>query len=142
VGADTFSARWSGQVVPRFSGDYTFYTSADDGARLYINNRVVIDNWSDHGVVETPGTIRMQAGQKYDVCASSYYDKPGLARSSASPGESECQPKQIVPSNQLAPVVLPPACPSLHAGTGTGLKGEYIQRTDLGNLKVVRLDPR
>jgi hypothetical protein len=139
VGADTFSVRWAGQVVPRFSGDYTFYTSSDDGARLYIDDRVVIDNWSDHGVVDTPGTIKMQAGQKYDLRLEYYDNQAGALIRLA--WESECQPRQIVPSNQLAPVVLPPACPSLHAGTGTGLKGEYFAGTDLANLRVVRLDP-
>ena len=30
---------------PRFSEEYTFYIQSDDGSRLYINNRLLIDNW-------------------------------------------------------------------------------------------------
>src|SRR2546423_15019230 len=36
VGADHFSVRWSGQVIPRYSEPYIFAVRADDGARLSI----------------------------------------------------------------------------------------------------------
>jgi len=39
IGADTFSARWSGQVQPQFSETYTFIVNADDSARLWINGQ-------------------------------------------------------------------------------------------------------
>src|SRR6185436_14434078 len=35
MGADQFSVRWIGQVQPRFSETYTFYTVSDDGVRLW-----------------------------------------------------------------------------------------------------------
>ena len=34
IGADTFSARWTGSVQPTKSETYTFYVQSDDGARL------------------------------------------------------------------------------------------------------------
>src|SRR3954452_20309765 len=37
MGYDTFSARWTGSVMPHVSESYTFYTSTDDGVRLWIN---------------------------------------------------------------------------------------------------------
>src|ERR1700682_4138420 len=42
---DHFSARWTGYFVPRTDDDYKFYVSADDGARLYIHDERVIDDW-------------------------------------------------------------------------------------------------
>ncbi len=42
VSADTFSVRWSGQVEPRFSETYTFHVAADDGARLWVNDRLLL----------------------------------------------------------------------------------------------------
>jgi hypothetical protein len=36
---DSFSARWTGQVQPQFSEEYTFYVTADDGAALWINGQ-------------------------------------------------------------------------------------------------------
>src|ERR1700680_1315366 len=41
---DHFSVRWTGYFVPKKSGDYKFFTSADDGVRLYIDDENVIDD--------------------------------------------------------------------------------------------------
>ncbi len=49
IGVDTFSARWTGQVEPQFTGSYTFYTVSDDGVRLWVNGQQIINNWTDHG---------------------------------------------------------------------------------------------
>ena len=33
------------------TGTYTFTTTSDDGVRLYVNGQLVVDNWTDHGVI-------------------------------------------------------------------------------------------
>lgn len=40
INPDTFSARWTGQVQPQFTEDYTFVVYADDGCSLKINGQV------------------------------------------------------------------------------------------------------
>jgi len=40
IGVESFSARWSGQVQPQFSEEYTFTVVADDGCTLKINGVV------------------------------------------------------------------------------------------------------
>ena len=47
ISADTFSARWTGLVEAPATGDYTFYAQADDGVRLWVNNQLLIDRWSN-----------------------------------------------------------------------------------------------
>src|SRR5438477_489097 len=42
VGSDNFSVRWSGQLLPKVSGIYSFVTSSDDGVRLYVNGQKII----------------------------------------------------------------------------------------------------
>lgn len=37
IGPDTFSVRWTGQVQPQFSEEYTFVVQADDGCALWLN---------------------------------------------------------------------------------------------------------
>ena len=44
--SDNFSVRWTGTVVPRYSETYTFYLYEYDGARLWVNNQLVIDDWA------------------------------------------------------------------------------------------------
>jgi hypothetical protein len=46
IDADHFSVRWTGQVQPRFSEDYTFTVNADDGVRLWVNGQLLIDQWN------------------------------------------------------------------------------------------------
>jgi uncharacterized protein (DUF1800 family) len=39
IGPDTFSVRWTGQVQPQFSEEYTFVVQADDGCTLWLNGQ-------------------------------------------------------------------------------------------------------
>jgi hypothetical protein len=45
----TWSSQWTGQIEPEFGSPttepYTFRLPANDGARLWVNNQLVIDNW-------------------------------------------------------------------------------------------------
>ena len=44
---DRFSIRWSGQLLPPVSGRYRIEASADDGFRLYVDGKRVLDHWTD-----------------------------------------------------------------------------------------------
>ena len=79
VATDNFSARWSGSVAASTTGSYRFRTVSDDGVRLWINNVLVIDNWTDHApTTNTSGTVRLVAGQRYAVRLE-YYERGGGA---------------------------------------------------------------
>jgi glucose/arabinose dehydrogenase len=78
IGPDTFSVRWNGQVRAKVTGTTTFFTTSDDGVRLFVNNVLVIDNWTDHAPTENSGTIALTAGQKYDIRMETY-ENGGLA---------------------------------------------------------------
>ena len=67
VQTDNFSVRWSGQIKAPVTGTYTFTTASDDGVRLYVNTQLLIDNWTDHAVVQNTATIALVADQRYDV---------------------------------------------------------------------------
>jgi hypothetical protein len=99
VPADNFSVRWTGQISPRYSGATTFYTSSDDGVRLWINGQLLIDNWTNHGTTENSGSVTLTAGQKYDLKLE-YYEATGGATARLL-WSSSCEPKAVVPSSQL-----------------------------------------
>ncbi|MDF3066671.1 MAG: hypothetical protein K0R38_2272 [Polyangiaceae bacterium] len=75
---DTFSVRWTGNVVPQFSETYNFYTVSDDGVRLWVNNVLVIDNFTDHGPTENTATVALVAGQSYPI-RMEFYENGGGA---------------------------------------------------------------
>jgi len=114
VQADNFSVRWSGQVLAPAAGTYTFTTLSDDGVRLYVNGRLVIDNWTDHVAVQNSGTIALAANQKYDVRLD-YYERGGDATiqlSWAYPGQTS----QVVPQSRLFPAAVVNQPPAVAAG--------------------------
>jgi beta-glucosidase len=75
---DHFSIRWTGYFVPQKSGDYKFFTSADDGARLYIGDDTVIDDWQRHSQTVDSGTRHLEAGQAYKIRLE-YFEAVGSA---------------------------------------------------------------
>jgi len=59
---DHFSARWEGWLITGSDMTVTFYLYADDGARLYIDHKLVLDCWTKLGkhYVQVPLTRRPQ----------------------------------------------------------------------------------
>src|SRR5688500_15993712 len=45
IDPETFSVRWTGEILPRFSGSYTFFAASDDGVRLWIDGQRIINVW-------------------------------------------------------------------------------------------------
>lgn len=122
-GVDTFSVRWTGEVVPQFSETYTFYTSSDDGVRLWVNNQPIIDNWTDHGTTENRGTIALTAGRAYPI-RMEYYENGGLAVARLS-WSSPSVAKQIVPQSRLSST--PTTTPPPTGRTGLYVDGRFLK---------------
>jgi hypothetical protein len=91
--------RWTGQVSPLYSQTYTFYSRTDDGARVWVNDQLIIDRWVDQAITETSGTISLVAGQYYDI-RMDYYENSGDAEAHLS-WSSPSQPKEIIPQSRL-----------------------------------------
>lgn len=110
IGSDNFSVRWLGEVQAPVSGNYTFTTTSDDGIRLWVNNQLLLENWTDHGPTNDSGSITLTAGQKYPIKIE-YYENGGGAVAQLLwqyPGGSQ----QIVPSSYLYPATVGTGAPS------------------------------
>ncbi|UYK74767.1 glycoside hydrolase family 3 C-terminal domain-containing protein [Xanthomonas sacchari] len=71
---DHFSIRWSGQLLPPVSGRYRIEAAADDGFRLYVDGKLVLDHWTDSDSMRADGVdLELQAGRAYAVRLE-YYD--------------------------------------------------------------------
>ena len=101
ISADHFTVRWTGDVQPLFSETYMFYTRTDDGARLWVNNQLLIDKWVDQGATEWSGTIALAAGVRYAI-EMDYYENGGAASAQLS-WSGPSTTKQIIPASQLYP---------------------------------------
>ena len=60
--SDQFFVQWVGAIQIPTDGEYGFSTSSDDGSRLYIGNKLVVDNWGDHSWGKKSGKATLTAG--------------------------------------------------------------------------------
>ncbi len=70
------SARWSGDLVPTVSGEYMLVLKTDDGCRLFLDGKKLIDSWVDRSAAEDRIMVNLEAGRKYNLQIE-YYDGGG-----------------------------------------------------------------
>ncbi|MDH5769966.1 MAG: glycoside hydrolase family 3 C-terminal domain-containing protein [Candidatus Bathyarchaeota archaeon] len=96
---DLCAVRWTGWVEPRHSESYTFYTRTDDGVRLWVDGKLIIDRWVDQGASEYWNSVTLTAGTKYAIKMEYYEYRVGaVAQLSWS---SLSTSKEIIPQTQL-----------------------------------------
>ena len=69
---DQFSVRWTGKIIPPDTVHH-IGTSCDDGSRLYIDGKLIIDDWHDHGERPISKEVELLPGKEYDIVFE-YYD--------------------------------------------------------------------
>jgi hypothetical protein len=102
LNADTLSVRWQGQVkTPNngFTESYTFYVRSDDGAKLWVNNQLIVDKWQVQSQTEWSGTITLAPNTRYDVKLE-YFDNAGTANAELDWSSAHVT-KNVVPSTSL-----------------------------------------
>lgn len=100
TGADYVSIRWSGKIKSAYSELYTFFLTAENGARLLLQHNVVINGWdlSSSGA-ELRTTFLMTAGTYYEFMVE-WRSVTGPA-SVKLEWSSKTQARQVIPSTQL-----------------------------------------
>lgn len=97
---DGFSVRWTGEVEAPVTGDYIFATDADDGVRLWVNGRLLVDDWQIHpATLRRAMPIRLTAGVRYSIKLE-YFENGGSSSVRllwAYPGQTE----QTIPQARL-----------------------------------------
>jgi len=59
---ERFAFRYTGLVQVAHTGMYRFSVASDDGSRLWIGDRLIVDNDGLHAALEQSGSIPLQAG--------------------------------------------------------------------------------
>ncbi|MBO7608600.1 MAG: glycoside hydrolase family 3 C-terminal domain-containing protein [Muribaculaceae bacterium] len=73
-----FSARWTTELCPTVSGNYIINLRTDDGCRMWIDDKQVLDAWVSHAATDNKTEVVLEAGRKYKVVIE-YYDGGGEA---------------------------------------------------------------
>jgi hypothetical protein len=74
---DHFSARWTGRLHVPENGEFDFFLTSDDGSRLFIDDKLVLDNWGQHTSVTKEARIPLSAGPH--PIRLEYFDSLGQA---------------------------------------------------------------
>ena len=76
IPADGFSARWT-RLVHLNKGRYRFTAVCDDGVRVYVDQRLLIDEWRDQPTQTLARDIQLETGEHLIVVE--YYESTGVA---------------------------------------------------------------
>ena len=129
VGAGDFAARWTGRLDPPATGRFRLTTESDDGVRLWLDGRLLIENWTDHAATEDHATVELVQGRPVDLKVE-YYQGAGGATArlkwTRPDGKTE-----VVPADRLL----------LPDGSGPGLRAEYFEGHTFDDPKAVRVEP-
>ena len=130
---DFFFIRWTGRIrIPR-DGNYTFILESDDGSRLFVDGKQIIDHNGLHAMEEMSGEIELKSGD-HDIKIEFFENDvdAGCRFLWRPPGA----PKEIVPAAALFHQV--PAPPPQ-----AGLRGEYFDlRETLDDFPTISPDKK
>ena len=75
LGSSDYSIRWTGKLKSPESGNYRFRAHVDDGIRVKVGGKMVIDAWGLNDSQPFTGTIELEAGRTYDFVVE-YFNGP------------------------------------------------------------------
>ncbi len=73
---ENFSIRWTGEVAVAKAGRYQFMTNSDDGIRVFVDKKVIVEDWNDHPATYDAKSVDLQPG-KHEVVVEYYQDGGG-----------------------------------------------------------------
>jgi beta-glucosidase len=67
LGRENFSVRWTGFLTPDQSGTYEVGVTGDDGYRLWLDGKLMVEDWTTHAPSTKTAVIPLEKGRKYAV---------------------------------------------------------------------------
>ena len=90
ISGERFSTRWTGQLHPTITGTYKFSFTGDDGYRVYLDGKLLLEHWTKSAAYTLSGQANLKAGKTYDIRVDFFQDG----------GDYTAQLKWLLPSEQ------------------------------------------
>jgi hypothetical protein len=103
---DDFSARWQGEIVAEFSETYTLVLPSDDGVRVWIDNVLILNEWTRGASGNREAAVALTANRRTPIRID-YFEGDGGANLSLA-WHSNSVPWSIVPTARLFPAASVP----------------------------------
>jgi beta-glucosidase len=72
IPADKFSNRWTGQLIAPVTGRYAISLASNDGGRLYLDDKLIVDVWGDHATMKGSTVVELKAGEPRRIKVEHY----------------------------------------------------------------------
>jgi beta-glucosidase len=130
VPKEHYSIRWKGKIIPPDTIHH-IGTTNDDGARLYLDGKLLIDDWVDHSEKPNSAEVELKPGREYEIEFDQYNNALGAcARLTWDLGRNDFRAtKEVAARSDVVVVVL---------GTSPGIAREELDRTEIELPQVQR----
>lgn len=111
IRVDHFTGEWTGYISPVYSEEYTFTAKADDGVKVWIDGKLIIDQWNKQdqtldGFVQGAETtqthtskVKLKKGEKYPIKVEYFEDVQNA--SIEVKWSSKSQKEEVIPYSSL-----------------------------------------
>ncbi|MBS1794837.1 MAG: glycoside hydrolase family 3 C-terminal domain-containing protein [Acidobacteria bacterium] len=73
--SDLFSNRWTGFLTAPETGRYALSLASNDGGRLYLDDKLVVDVWGDHATLKGAAAVELRAGERHKILIEHYENR-------------------------------------------------------------------
>jgi hypothetical protein len=94
----SFALKFEGFIQIDKPGKYTFWTQSDDGSRLFIDGKKVVDNDGNHSIAEQSGSVVLTGG-KHAIRVEYYNNEGGSFLDTFYRGPGVV--RQLIPADKL-----------------------------------------
>ncbi len=95
---DHFFIRWTGKLHVAAAGKYTLFTESDDGSRVMVDGKQIVDNGGIHPMEEKSGEVELTAGD-HEITIE-FFENEGGAGCILS-WQKEGGDKEVIPASAL-----------------------------------------
>jgi beta-glucosidase len=132
ITSDKFSVRWTGIIKPAKSGPYVFATRSDDGSRVKLDGKTIVDNWRDQAAHSEASTVTLEANRTYQLIVE-YYNAKGDASMQFA---YVAKVPAVTDEQRAAAAAADAAVVCVHTGEAEGYDRPY--HLDAGQEKLIR----
>ena len=127
---DQFSIRWKGKIIPPKTVRH-IGISTDDGGRLFVDGKLLINDWTDHAEQANSAQVELLPGKEYEIEFDQYDDGlAACARLMWDVAQKDFkQAKEIAARNDVVLLVV---------GTSPAISREELDRTEIELPQVQR----
>ncbi|HEY9166732.1 MAG TPA: glycoside hydrolase family 3 C-terminal domain-containing protein [Candidatus Kryptonia bacterium] len=125
IPADHFSVRWTTKLKVQEDGYYQLQGMGDDGIRLYVDGKMVIDDWRDHPPIARSYSLELKKDKYYDLKFEYYQDEGGALAILGMKSSGRDPVKEAVEAAKKSDVAI------LFVGTSSQYESEGFDRDDM-----------